>query len=145
MKTAKWIWQSTRITGQLKLPPRLCVILALSCVLIFTAYPLSGLTMEMAQGYLHGKKIDGGVAVTGVSRANFNERLSADINEGARTNWQYVQNTTVPGHDAVYTSKGYDRLQHDFLQNVPSVLSGDDGLSTVFLFAPAANPMEGSS
>jgi hypothetical protein len=145
MKTAKWIWQSTRRAGQLKLPPKLWFILALPSILVFTAYPLSGLTMEMTQGYLHGKKTDDGVTVTGFSYANFNERLSADITEGARTNWRYAQDARVPGHGAVYTAKGYDRSQHGYLQNVPSVLPGDDGLSGVFLSAQAANPIEGNS
>jgi hypothetical protein len=145
MKTIKWIWQMSRRNGQLRLPSMLWFVLAVPSMLVFLAYPLSGLTMEMTQGYLHGAIVNGGPTMTGFSYVNFNERNGPDIGTGAQVTWENALDARIPGHGALYTAKGYDRSQDDYLNNLPIQLPKDDGLSGVFLTAQADNPIEGNS
>jgi hypothetical protein len=145
MKTVKWIWQMSKRNGQLRLPSMLWFILAVPSILVFIAYPLSGLTMEMTQGYLRGTIVDGGPTMTGFSYNNFNERNGQDAMDGARVTWENALEARIPGHGAMYTEKGYDRSQDDYLSDLPTKLPKNDGLSGVFLTAQAESPIEGNS
>lgn len=145
IKTVKWIWMTNRRGASVNLPSALWFVLALPSMLVFTAYPLSGLTMEMSQGYLHGLKVNGGLMMTGFSYTNFNERTSSDAMGGARITWKNALDARIPGFGALYTAKGYDRSQDDFLHQVPTILPGDEGLGGIFLSAQGANPIEGNS
>lgn len=144
-KTIKWIWMTNRTGAHVNLPSALWFILALPSMLVFTAYPLSGLTMEMSQGFLHGTKLDDGPMMTGFSYSNFNERLSSNAMDGARITWTNALDARIPGFGALYTAKGYNRLQDEYLSQIPAKLPGDEGLEGVFLSAQAANPIEGNS
>lgn len=143
MKTIKWSWQMSRRNGRFILPAALWFVLALPSMFVFTAYPLSGLTMEMTSGYLHGKDNGTGPAVVGFSHSNFNERHLDDVYNGATTNWKNALDARVAGYGAVYTPKGYDRSQQDSLKKLPAVLPKDDGVNRLFLTAQAENPIEG--
>jgi hypothetical protein len=145
MKTINWSWKMNTGGGQLKLPAALWFILALPSIFVFTAYPLSGLTMEMTQGYLQGKIIGGGPTVTGFSYANFNERNMDDAIGGARITWKNALDARIPGHGALYTPKEYDRSRNPHLRKLPTLLPKDDGVNRIFLSAQAENPIEGES
>ncbi|KAH7080668.1 hypothetical protein FB567DRAFT_109727 [Paraphoma chrysanthemicola] len=144
MKTLKRVWQTGRGRGQIQLPSALWFLLTLPSMFVFTAYPLSGLTMEMTAGFLHGASGGIGPMVTGFSYANFNERNMGDAFAGARVTWTNALDARVSGHGAVYTPAGFDRSQHAFLQKLPTIFPKDDGMSNVFLAAQAENPIEGS-
>jgi hypothetical protein len=145
MKIVKWIWQMNRKGGRMRHPSALWCILTLNSVLVFVAYPLSGLTMEMTQGYIHGEKTDARPTVTGFAYSNFNERLNEEVFSGARITWKNALEARIPGHGALYTAQDYDRSQASYLDEVPVVLPADDGMSEVFLSAQAANPIEGKA
>ncbi|KAF2028774.1 hypothetical protein EK21DRAFT_101653 [Setomelanomma holmii] len=143
MKTIKWSWHLSRRAGRVKLPAALWFILTLPSMFVFTAYPLSGLTMEMTQGFLRGTRSNVGPTVTGFSYANFNERNMDDAFSGSRVTWTNALESRISGHGALYTPQGFDRSQHSFLQKLPTILPKDDGVHKIFLAAQAENPIEG--
>ncbi|KAH7081825.1 hypothetical protein BKA63DRAFT_463289 [Paraphoma chrysanthemicola] len=145
MKTIKRVWQTGRGLDQIQLPSALWFLLTLPSMFVFTAYPISGLTMEMTAGFLHGTNDGIGPMVTGFSYANFNERNMGDAFAGARVTWTNALDARISGHGAVYTPAGFDRFQHQFLQKRPTILPKDDGISRIFLAAQAENPIEGSA
>lgn len=142
MKTIKWIMQMRRGDGQRKLPARLWFVLALPSMLVFTAWPLSGLTMETTSGFLHGRKAP---TVIDFSYINFNERYVGNVFDGARTIWNNALDARIPGQGIAYTPKGYARSQHDYLTKVPTILPKDGGIGRTFLTAQAENPIEGNA
>ncbi|KAH7350288.1 hypothetical protein BKA66DRAFT_600120 [Pyrenochaeta sp. MPI-SDFR-AT-0127] len=145
MKTIKWVVQLRRGSGHGKLPSRLWFVLALPSMLVFTAWPLSGLTMEVTQGYLHGKRYGSGVMVTGFSYDNFNERKIEDARNGAFVTWKNALDAHIPGQGIVYTPEGVDRSQHDLFKKVPNAFPKDDGVTRVFLTSQAEHPIEGNN
>lgn len=145
MKTIKWVVHLRKGSGHGKFPSRLWFILALPSMLVFTAWPLSGLTMEVTQGYLHGKRNGSGAMVTGFSYDNFNERKGEDAKNGALITWKNALDANIPGQGIVYTPEGTDRSQHAFFKKLPNVLPRDDGVTRVFLTSQAQNPIEGKN
>lgn len=144
MKTVKWIVQTRRSDGPKKLPGRLWWLLAFPSILVFIAWPLSGLCLETTDGFLHGTKGDGS-QVIGFSYSNFNERNFGDAYTGAGVTWSNSLDSRIPGQGAAYTPEGFDRSKHAYLEQVPVVLPKDDGISRIFLTAQAATPIEGSA
>lgn len=145
MRIINWSWQLSRGGGKLTLPSALWFFLAFPSIFIFIAYPISGSTIEITQGYLHGRNFTDGPLVRGFSYSNFNERNVADVSDGARIIWQNGLDSHVLGYGALYTPQGYDRSSNAYLRKLPTVLPKDDGVTRVFLAAQAANPIEGNS
>lgn len=131
--------------GKVRLLARLWFVLALPSIFIFTALPLSGLTMEMTSGYRHDKNNDTGPAVVGFSYSNFNERFLLDLWQRAAFGYGNAYDASVLGYGAIYTPDGYKRSQHDSLKKVPAALPKDNGVDRIFLTAQTENPIEGSS
>ncbi|KAF2726969.1 hypothetical protein EJ04DRAFT_570794 [Polyplosphaeria fusca] len=146
LRTARRLVRLKRASGRSKMPGKLWFVLALPSLLIFAAWPLSGLSFETTQGYVHGRAGGGEPStVTGFSFDNFNERNEDDAKVGAALTWGNALDARVPGRGIVYTPKGYDRSQHPFLEKLPTILPTDDGVSRIFLTAQAQNPIEGNS
>lgn len=144
MKTMKWVFQTKKGVGQQRYPGKLWLVLAIPSVLVFIAWPLSGLCLETTAGFLHGARNDGAI-VTGFSYVNFNERNNGDAYEGAGVSWKNALDARVPGQGVVYTPEGFDRSQHPFLEKLPVVFPKDDGVSRIFLTAQAETPIEGKA
>jgi hypothetical protein len=145
MKMLKWMVQTRKLGEQVyKLPGRLWFVLALPSILIFIAWPLSGLCLEMTSGYVHGTRASG-ANVTGFVYASFNERSLGDAYIGAGVNWEYSLDAHIPGQGIMYSPEGFDRSEHDYLRTVPNVFPKDDGVSRMLLTAQAANPIEGNA
>lgn len=145
LKTIKRLVRFHNKGGDTKVPSRLWFILALPSILVFFAWPLSGLSFETTSGFIRGTRTAEGPTMTGFSYSNFNERLGDDVVNGAALSWQYALDARVPGQGIVYTPEGADRSQPAFLQKLPTVLPKDDGVSKIFLSAQAENPIEGNS
>ncbi|EON97701.1 hypothetical protein UCRPA7_7042 [Phaeoacremonium minimum UCRPA7] len=145
MKTIKRLVRFHHKGGDTKLPSRLWFILAIPSILVFIAWPLSGLAFETTSGFIRGTPTDEGPTMTGFSYSNFNERAGGDVLNGASLTWQYALDARVPGQGIVYTPEGVDQSRHTFLQKLPVVLPKDDGVSRIFLSAQAENPIEGNS
>jgi len=139
MKAIKWVVQMRRVSNQhSKLPSRLWFVLALPSVLVFVAWPLSGLCLEMTSGFLHGEPW--GASVTGFVQSTFNAILggrkpSRGTSTGAR----------VFGHGAVYTPENFDRSKNKFLKNVPVILPNTESVEDIFLTAQGETPIEGKA
>lgn len=143
LKTMKWAVGS-RGGGLPRSPPWLWFILALPSMLVFITWPLSGLTMEITQGYRHAH-VAFQANMTGFTYNNFNERSGLDTFADAARTWSSALDARVSGAGIVYTPEGFDRSQIAFLNQVPAVLPKDDGIATIFLAAQADMPIEGNN
>lgn len=144
LKMINWIAQKPKFGAQRKFPGRLWFVLAVPSILIFIAWPLSGLCLETTQGFLHGKRVVGS-NVTGFAYTNFNERLGPDVFTGADVAWRNAMDARIPGQGIVYTPERFDRSQHTFLNKVPTVLPKDEGIPRMFMTAQAETPIEGKA
>jgi hypothetical protein len=70
MKALKWSIPMSRRQSK-RLPSLLWFVLAFPSLVVFIAWPLSGLCLEMTSGYLHGSSGQG-ANVTGFNRTSFN-------------------------------------------------------------------------
>ncbi|KAH7087073.1 hypothetical protein FB567DRAFT_602646 [Paraphoma chrysanthemicola] len=141
LRTIKWSLGSR--CGR-RSPSCLWFVLAIPSLLVFVALPLSGLTMEITQGYRRLK--DGGpVTMTGFSYDTFNKRGGSDIYQNAAMTWKSGQELRFPGAGVVYTPRGFERSQLDFLKRVPAVFPQDDGIPQIFVTAQSEQPIEGRS
>jgi hypothetical protein len=144
MKTLKWIVETHRAGAWQRHPGKLWFVLAIPSILVFIAWPISGLCLETTEGFVHGTRGQG-ANVTGFTYANFNERHSDEALEGAGVTWVNALDARIPGQGIVYTPEGFDRVQHSYLEKLPVVLPRDDGINRVFLTAQAETPIEGTA
>jgi hypothetical protein len=142
LKTIKWTVGS-RSGGRRRSPSWLWFALALPSMLVFLAWPLSGLTMEVTQGYYHASSAIR-ANMTGFFYDTFNERDPDEAYVNAALLWRSGQVARIPGQGIIYTPEGFDRSQAAFLKQVPAVLPKDDGVPTMFLAAQSDNPTEGN-
>jgi hypothetical protein len=145
MKIVKWMMQTRKAGKQRqKFPGRLWIALALPSILVFIAWPLSGLCLEMTDGYRHGIRANG-ANVTGFTYANFNERNADDAYAGASVTWKNALDARIPKQGIMYSPEGFDRSKHDYLEKIPSLFPKEDGISRMFLTAQAETPIEGNA
>ncbi|KAI4635557.1 uncharacterized protein J4E87_000509 [Alternaria ethzedia] len=140
MKAIKWVVQRRRARNQRsKIPSRLWFVLALPSVVVFVAWPLSGLCLEMTSGFLRGKPGQG-ANVTGFVQSTFN----ADPGGRRPSRGSYI-GARVFGHGAVYTPENFNRSKKEFLKNVPVILPNTESVEEVFLTAQGETPVEGKA
>jgi len=140
MKAIKWVVQIRRVRNQhSKLPSRLWFVLALPSVVVFVAWPLSGLCFDMTSGFLHGEPGQG-ANVTGFVQSTFN------ANPGGRrpSRGSYI-GARVFGYGAVYTPVNFDRTKNDFLKSLPVILPNTESVEEIFLTAQGETPIEGKA
>lgn len=103
------------------------------------SFVLSGLTMEVGEGYAAGDKA--GTDVFGANASTMSNRLFEDIAGEATKMWQYGLEPQLPLAGALYTSSG-NRLQADISKSAifPSVASPD-----LFLAPQAETPIIGEA
>lgn len=139
-KAIRWTAQMRKNKNeQSRFPGRLWAALALPSMLVFVAWPLSGLWLEMTSGFRHGISRSG-ANVLGFIYSDFNanpggRRPTRDSLLGVRA--------PVPGFGAVYTAQGADRSKAKYLQAVPVMLPDDEGVEEIFLTAQGETPIEG--
>jgi hypothetical protein len=142
LRTIKWALD-TRGGNRRRSPSWLWFVLAWPTILVFVAWPLSGLTMETAQGFLPARAAVPAI-MTGLSYDTFNERSGRDNWDLASLSWNSRQDAKVPGAGIVYTPEGFDRSQMAFLSQVPAVFPKDDGVTEIFITAQADQPIDGA-
>lgn len=135
MKALKWSIPMSRRQSK-RLPSLLWFVLAFPSLVVFIAWPLSGLCLEMTSGYLNGSSGQG-ANVTGFNRTSFN--ANPDGRRPSRES--YVEH----GHGAVYMPAGYNQSQSTFQQKRPVVLPNTERVKEVFLAAQAETPIEGQA
>lgn len=140
LKTLKWALLPGK--GR-RSPPCLWYMLALPSILIFIAWPLSGLTMETTQGYRR-PDVTSPASLAGFSYDTFNERGSGEAFLSAEVVWRSRAEARIPGVGIVYTPEGFDRSQTAFLNKLPVVLPRNEGVPPLFLVPQAETPVEGN-
>ncbi|KAB5511706.1 hypothetical protein GE09DRAFT_639329 [Coniochaeta sp. 2T2.1] len=138
IKTVKRLVRTRMSPGGSTWPSKLWFVLALPSMAIFVAWPLSGLSFEMASGYVRRSVSGTFPNVTGFSYANFNERHIDDAISGADVTWRNALDARVPGKGAIYTAPGGASFSRAYLPK-------DDGVPRIFLTAQAENPIDGNS
>jgi hypothetical protein len=115
-------------------------LLAFISAMSFIALPLSGLSMELADGYVESREHP---MVIGRTFENFNFRQYRDRNKRPLGVWENGGAINLPLLGVAYTPPDIDRDQHDFLQRVPNSLPLKDGISELFLAQQAEVPIRG--
>lgn len=139
MKAIKWTIQVRRGKTRSRRPGRLWFVLALPSVVVFTAWPLSGLCLEMTSGFMRDSS--GEIpTVTGFVWSDFNA-----IPGGRSPSKKPSSDTRVPGFGAIYTPQGFDRSSTSFLNNLPAILPNNEDVAQIFLTAQSESPIEGKA
>ncbi|KAK2754366.1 hypothetical protein FQN54_007010 [Arachnomyces sp. PD_36] len=121
---------------------RLWVVLALVNLVIYIALPLSGLAMELSDGYVTAS---GHPLVIGRTPEDFHAREQNQEYTRAQAAWIGGAPMTLPGASIIYSSPGTDRAESEPLQSLPNSLPLEDGLVDVFFAPQAVNPVRGSA
>ncbi|RPA71456.1 hypothetical protein BJ508DRAFT_419911 [Ascobolus immersus RN42] len=116
-------------------PSRLWMLLACLTAMVFVAFPLSGLTMELSDGY---KIIEGYHPITtGRDYWTLNQRNNMEFGEMVASFWISGTSAKLPGLGIAYTEKGIDRRNIPFLSEVPTTLPGNVEKDFPDLFLPS--------
>ncbi|PGH12318.1 hypothetical protein AJ79_04384 [Helicocarpus griseus UAMH5409] len=121
---------------------RLWFTLALLSLLPSAALPLSGLTLELSDGYV---KLSEPPMVVGRTFDNFNDRTAIEALNRAINSWKDGSPTTLPGIGIGYTPPHVDRTEHPYLASLPNSLPLGTGISDVFLAPQARVPIDGKA
>ncbi|KAK7229238.1 hypothetical protein V2G26_001408 [Clonostachys chloroleuca] len=134
-----WVEGMGRVLGSLE-HHKLWYMLTLLSLSFYIGLPLSGITMELSDGFVKTK-----------SRAEVVGRTWEDVH--SRAWWWYPSNieeawkvgspATVPGIGILYTAGYIDRGRYKGLQSVPNTLPMDDGLPEMFLAPQGRTPISG--
>lgn len=126
--------------GQKKFIGRLWTLLALLSLAVYIALPLSGLAMELFDGYVRSS---GNPKVLGRLQENFNNRYGGMADERTNSSWRSGSPMTLPGVGILYTSPDLDRGESEDFKSFPNSLPQTDGLMDMFLAPQAVVPVEG--
>lgn len=105
------------------------------------AFPLSGLTMEMAQSYKPGSVA--GVQVVGAQPSRFDQREAYDLLEDAHQQWATARQPRMPLIGALYSDHEdpIGNLNMTSGNTFPAAMNG----KVIFLAAQAGSPITGES
>ncbi|KAK5728157.1 hypothetical protein LTR17_012166 [Elasticomyces elasticus] len=125
-------------------PNRLWWVLASITALLFLALPLTGLTMELKDGY---RKTSTAPSVLGQNWTTFNQRSGPALLTAAHNAWSLAVPPRVPGIGMLYTNSSKDRKNLIFsnLKVLPNTIPADPGVDEVFLAPQAYVPISGKT
>lgn len=123
---------------------KLWYILAFISLSLYVGMPLSGLTMELSDGYV---RLNEAPMVVGRNSTTFHERyrLSNQITNAAQTAWEMGSPATLPGIGIIYTPDYFDREGHNSLGQSPNLLPTERGIPEMFIVPQALDPISGRS
>ncbi|KAF4855128.1 hypothetical protein CGCSCA4_v001285 [Colletotrichum siamense] len=123
---------------------KLWYILAFISLSLYVGMPLSGLTMELSDGYV---RLNEAPMVVGRNSTTFHKRyrLSNQITNAAQTAWEMGSPATLPGIGIIYTPDYFDREGHDSLGQSPNLLPTERGIPEMFIVPQALGPISGRS
>ncbi|PGH18374.1 hypothetical protein AJ79_00441 [Helicocarpus griseus UAMH5409] len=115
--------------GRKRLAGRLWFLHAVLSLAVYIALPLSGLAMELYDGYV---KASGQARVIGRTTDNFYEKYG---NKGVRASQAWLSGApmTPPGAGVVHTPPDFDRKETESLQSLPNSLPHTGGIVDLFL------------
>ena len=121
---------------------RLWYTLSLVTMSLFIGLPISGLTFELADGYVQSSEP---ATVIGRTWSDFHMReLDQAENRSAKL-WSTGSSVSLPGIGLAYTPSYIDRDQLSFLKTVPNSLPLDKGIPELFLAPQADGPIGGEA
>ncbi|KAK2746280.1 hypothetical protein FQN55_005708 [Onygenales sp. PD_40] len=123
-------------------PQRLWYLLSFLSLMITIALPISGLSMELYDGFV---QTDNPASVIGHSRASFHERSSGLVSKRGELLLQAAVPPTIPGAGVAYTPQYLDRSQYSYLEALPNSLPIEEYVPELFLAPQAQNPVRGSA
>ncbi|TQN70372.1 hypothetical protein CSHISOI_05164 [Colletotrichum shisoi] len=126
---------------------RLWYLLAFLTLSLYVGMPLSGITMELSDGYV---PLDEAPMVVGRNSTDFHARYfsstsGSTIYKGSETAWQVGSPATLPGISIIYTPEHVSRKDHDVLAQIPNNLPTDPEVPEMFLVPQASVPISGTS
>ncbi|KAF4879311.1 hypothetical protein CGCSCA1_v001548 [Colletotrichum siamense] len=123
---------------------KLWYILAFISLSLYVGMPLSGLTMELSDGYVRLKEAP---MVVGRNSTNFHKRYEI---QGETTKdpapqalWQMGSPATLPGIGIIFTPDCFNREGHDNLAETPNRLPTDQRIPEMFIVPQALGPISG--
>ncbi|GKT88841.1 hypothetical protein CT0861_09837 [Colletotrichum tofieldiae] len=124
---------------------RLWYLLAFLTLSLYVGMPLSGITMELSDGYV---PLDEAPMVVGRNSTDFNARYysqGSSMTKGAETAWKVGSPAVLPGISIIYTPKQISRKDHDDLAQIPNNLPTNSGAPEMFLVPQARVPVSGTA
>jgi hypothetical protein len=142
-----WINAIKSIVGKRRrttTPTKLWWVLALLTALLFVGLPLTGLTMELRDGFRISSDI---TEVVGQRWETFNQRSSFATLAAAHNAWSLAVPPRVPGIGVLYTNSSANRNDESFknLNALPNTIPIDEGVNELFLIPQASTPISGKS
>jgi hypothetical protein len=128
--------------GQRGITSGMWYLLAFLSLLPFVALPLSGLCLELSEGYVRSSDT---ATVVGQKWEDFNRRQERYYYLGAEKGWEMGSPATVPGFGVIYTPEYIQRGKYSGLQDVPNTLPLDEGIPEMFLTPQAKTPISDNS
>ncbi|KAJ6184499.1 hypothetical protein N7519_005800 [Penicillium mononematosum] len=119
---------------------RLWWLLGLLSLVLIIALPLSGLSMELSDGFV---KASSPPSVIGYSRETFNTKNENKALERSLSRWRAASPVDLPGAGIAYTPRGLDRNDYDYLTALPNSLSTEQNVPDLFLIPQAKTPISG--
>ncbi|KAK2791462.1 hypothetical protein FQN53_002571 [Emmonsiellopsis sp. PD_33] len=118
------------------------ILLALSA-LPMIALPLSGLCLEVGDGYVSQTSGPSRVEVLGRNQSVFDARAREPLIDEATARWATSAPVRIPGLGVMYTKPDLVRSNYDYLNNYPNNFPADDGIPELFLTSQASVPVSG--
>lgn len=131
---------TVKTKGRKRFVGRLWALLSMLSLAIYIGLPLSGLAMELFDGYV---KSSGHPKVLGRTPDTFNMRYGDLGMVRSNASWRGGASMTLPGIGVLYTSPDFDRGEHDELQSFPNSLPQTDGIMDMFIAPQATTLVEG--
>ncbi|EQB58795.1 hypothetical protein CGLO_00909 [Colletotrichum gloeosporioides Cg-14] len=121
---------------------KLWYILAFISLSLYVGMPLSGLTMELSDGYIQLKEAP---MVVGRSSTNFHKRyeIQGETINAPQALWQMGSPATLPGIGIIFTPDYFNREGHDNLAETPNRLPTDQRIPEMFIVPQALGPISG--
>ncbi|VUC31155.1 unnamed protein product [Clonostachys rosea] len=136
---SNWVEGMKRVFGSLKNYTLWYMLTALS-LSFYIGLPLSGLTMELSDGYV---KTNIRPEVVGRAWEDLHARAWWSYPSTIEQAWKAGSPTTIPGIGIIYTAGYIDRGRYEGLQGIPNTLPMDDGLPEMFLAPQGRTPVSG--
>ena len=121
---------------------RLWYALSLLTIALFVGLPISGLSFELADGYIYSSEHP---MVIGRTWSNYHSREVDQALDRGRELWKTGASVSLPGVGLAYTPTQLDRGQFSFLGKVPNSLPTSRGVPELFLAPQADGPINGNA
>lgn len=124
------------------IPTKLWASLTALTSVLFIALPLTGLTMELTDGFRVSKSVP---EVLGQRWETFNNRSTFATLAAAKSAWSLAVPPRVPGRGVLYTNSSVERNSANLmgLNTLPNVVPTDEGANEIFLAPQAETPISG--